>query len=114
MRVRAEAPITTPSACKVWPRPGISLGKCSRAPPSNEIGAWEPMISRASSSDLGVAIRQALATGNAAACLAHAQRYTWDAATDQFLGALIPAYPEPDALAAAAPPRAVIKGIRRS
>jgi glycosyltransferase involved in cell wall biosynthesis len=53
--------------------------------------------------DLGVAIRQALATGNAAACLAHVQRYTWDAATDQFLGALIPAYPEMDTLDAANP-----------
>lgn len=53
--------------------------------------------------ELGVAIRQALATGNAEACLAHAQRYTWDAATDQFLGALIPAYPETDTLDAANP-----------
>ncbi len=42
--------------------------------------------------DLEVAIRQALATGTADACLAHAQRYTWEAATDQFLSALVPAH----------------------
>jgi glycosyltransferase involved in cell wall biosynthesis len=40
--------------------------------------------------DLGVVIRQALARGRSDACRAYAQRFTWQAATDQFLQAVVP------------------------
>ena len=40
--------------------------------------------------DLAVAVREALATGSKEACLTHAATYTWEAATKQFLAAVVP------------------------
>jgi hypothetical protein len=40
--------------------------------------------------DLTRAVQQALACGQTAACLALAQRYRWEAATAQFLNAVVP------------------------
>jgi glycosyltransferase involved in cell wall biosynthesis len=43
--------------------------------------------------DLHQAVQTALLHGCAAACLALAQRYTWEAATEQFLRAVVPIQP---------------------
>jgi glycosyltransferase involved in cell wall biosynthesis len=43
--------------------------------------------------DLGQAVQTALMCGRTAACLALARRYTWEAATEQFLRAVVPVQP---------------------
>ncbi len=40
--------------------------------------------------DLAVAVRKALASGCRKACLAHAEGYSWEVATEQFLRAVVP------------------------
>ncbi|ETX05843.1 MAG: hypothetical protein ETSY2_20605, partial [Candidatus Entotheonella gemina] len=40
--------------------------------------------------DLAAAVRDALVSGCREACLTHAQRYSWEVATDQFLQAVVP------------------------
>ncbi len=50
---------------------------------------WERGVG-ALHADLAVAVQDALASGCKDACLMHAQRYSWEAATEQFLNAIVP------------------------
>ena len=56
---------------------------------------WERGVG-ALHADLAAAVREALATGSREACLTHAQRYSWEVATEQFLQAVVPINGAPD------------------
>jgi glycosyltransferase involved in cell wall biosynthesis len=53
---------------------------------NNRLGALD--------ADLGTAVRKALATGDPAACVAEASRYTWENCTRQFVENLVPVHGE--------------------